>query len=190
TFDEFMTALETIKEKGYGEVTPLWFAGSDKGALSLFFELFATPLLITDEDHNYEEELLYGDFDWSNYTYLPEKLKEMEEKDLLNIDVMTAQTHEPNDLMAQRKIGVVMGNVLCESIKELKTDIDVGVMPMPAIHDDESRSWVGGERHTVALWKDSEHKEEAKKFIEFLAQPEIVEEMAEGTNLPAGLTNG
>lgn len=190
TFDEFMTALETIKEKGYGEVTPLWFAGSDKGALSLFFDQFATPLLITDEDHNYEEELLDGDFDWSNYTYLPEKLKEMEEKDLFNVDVLTAQTHEQTDLMAQGKIGFVMGTVPSESVKELNPDIDLGVMPMPAIHDDESRSWVGGERHTVALWKDSEHKEEAKKFIEFLAQPEIVEEMAEGTNLPAGLTNG
>ena len=189
TFDEFMAALETIKEKSDGEVTPLWFAGSDKGALALFFDQFATPLLITAEDHNYEEELLDGTFDWSNYTYLPEKLKEMQEKELLNVDVLTAQTHEQTDLMAQGKIGFMMGTTPSGSVKELNPDIELGVMPMPAIHDEGPRSWIGGERHTVALWKDSEHKEEAKKFIEFLAQSEIVEEMAEGTNLPAGLTN-
>src|SRR5699024_10273679 len=123
------------------------------------------------------------------YTYLPEKLKEMEEKDLLNVDVLTAQTHEQTDLMAQGKIGFVMGTVPSESGKELNPDIDLGVMPMPAIHDDESRSCVGGERHTVALWKDSEHKEEGNIFIELPDQPEVVEEMAEGTILPAGLTN-
>src|SRR5699024_3817615 len=161
----------------------------DKGALSLFFDQFATPLLITDEDHNYEEELLDGTFDWSNYTYMPEKLKEMQGKDLLNVDVLTAQTHEQTDLMAQGKIGCIMGTVPSESVNELNPDVDVGVMPMRAIHDDESRSRIGGERHTVALWKDSEHKEEARKFLDFLAQPEDVEGMAEGTNLPARLAS-
>lgn len=189
TFDEFMTALEIIKGKSDGEVTPLWFAGSDNGALSLFFDQFSTPLLITDEEYNYEKELLDGSFDWSNYNYLPEKLKEMQEKELLNTDVLTAQTHEQTELMAQGKIGFMMGTIPSENVKELNPDIELGVMPMPVIHEEGPRSWIGGERHTVAIWKDSEHKEEAKRFIEFLAQPEIAKKMAEGTNLPAGLKN-
>lgn len=190
TFDAFMEALRTIKEKSNGDVVPLWFSGSDKGSLAQYFDQFATPLLITHEDHNYEKELLEGTFDWSNYTYLVEKLKEMQTEGLLNIDVLTAQTHELNELMAQGKIGfVVSSGSIGPDVSELNPDIQVGVQPMPTIFDGGVQSWIGGERHTVALSKDSKHPEEARKFIEFLAQPEIAKKIAEGTNLQAGLTN-
>lgn len=191
TFDEFMKALETVKKKSDGEVTPLWFPGSKKSSLAQFFDQFATPLLITDDKHNYEDELLDGSFDWSNYTYLPKKMKEMQKKRLLNVDVLTAQQYEMNDLMAQGKIAFIVGGSgqLGPMIEELNPDIQIGIQPMPAIHKGDKQTWIGGERHTVAIWKDSQHKEEAKKFIEFLAQPEIAKEVAEGTRLPAGLTN-
>lgn len=190
TFDEFMKALEDVKEKSKGEVTPLWFAGSDKGAFGQYFDQFATPLLITDENNNYQKELLDGTFDWSNYTYLPEKLLEMQEKGLLNEDVLTAQNHQMTDLMAQNKIAfIVGGGMLGPSVEELNPDVKLGVVPMPVIHEGDEPVWIGGERHTLAVWKDSKVKEEAKKFLEFMAQPENVKAFAEGTSLPAGLTN-
>ena len=190
TLDEFMEALQTIKEKSNGEVTPFWFAGSDKSALGQYFDQFATPLLVTHPEHNYEEELLDGSFDWSNYTLIAEKLKEMNDNELLNVDVLTAQNHQMNELMAQNKIGFIMGGgMIGPTIAELNPDIQLGVIPMPTIHDGGVQSWIGGERHTMAVWKDSKNKEEAKLFVEFLAQPEIAKEVAEGTSLPAGLTN-
>ncbi|MBO0959812.1 carbohydrate ABC transporter substrate-binding protein [Neobacillus sp. MM2021_6] len=189
TFDEFMAALETIKKIGKGEVTPLWFAGSDKSAFGQYFDQFATPLLIT-ANKNFQMELLDGTFDWSNYTYLPEKLKEMHDKKLLNEDVLTAQNHQMVDLMAQNKIGfIVGGGLLGPSVEELNPKVKLGVVPMPVIHEGDKPSWIGGERHTLAVWKDSKVKKEAKKFIEFISQPKMVKEIAEGTSLPAGLTN-
>ncbi|SHM66146.1 ABC transporter substrate-binding protein [Gracilibacillus kekensis] len=189
TFDEFMTALETIKEESDGEVTPFWFAGSEFGAFGQYFDQFATPLLITHPDHDYSEELLDGSFDWEPYTFLPEKLLEMQEKELLNVDALTAQVHEQTQLFAQGKIAFVMATVPINAVQELNPDTELGVMPVPAIHEGGEQSWIGGERHTMAVWKDSEHPEEAKAFIEFISQPDIVKELAEGTALPAGLTN-
>ncbi len=190
TFDEFMEALYQIKEKSKGEVTPLWINGSDKSAFGQYFDQFATPLLVTDKENNYEEELLDGSFDWSNYTYLPEKLKEMNENGLLNEDVLTAQIQDQAQLMAQGKIGFTFGGgYLGPAVKELNPEVQVGVIPMPPIHEGDEPSWIGGERHTVAIWKDSENKEAAKKFIDFLAQPDIAKKIAEGTSLPAGLAN-
>lgn len=189
TFDEFMTALETIKEESGGEVTPLWFAGSVEGEFGQYFDQFATPLLITHPDHDYSEELLDGTFDWEPYTYLPEKLLEMQEKELINVDALTAQVHERTQLMAQGKIAFVMSTMPVNAVKELNEEVELGVMPIPAIHEGGEQSWIGGERHTFAVWKDTEHPEEAKKFIEFLAQPENVQAVAEGTALPTGLTN-
>jgi raffinose/stachyose/melibiose transport system substrate-binding protein len=188
TFDGFMEALHTIKEKSDGEVTPLWFDGSDKSAFGQYFDQFATPLLVTDEEKNYEEELLDGSFDWSHYTFLPEKLKEMQEEGLLNEDVLTAQIQQRTALMAQGKIGFIFGGgSLGPAVEKLNPEVKVGVIPMPVIHEGDEPSWIGGERFTVAMAENSEHKEEAKKFIEFLAQPDVVKMIAEGTSLPAGL---
>jgi raffinose/stachyose/melibiose transport system substrate-binding protein len=190
TFDEFMDALRTIKDKSNGEVVPLWIAGSEKASIAQYFDQFATPLLITHKDHAYQEELLDGTFDWANYNYLAEKLKEMQTEKLLNIDVLTAQDHELNDLMAQGKIGFTFASsAIGPDVKELNPDSQMGVLPMPAIFEGGVQSWIGGERHTVAIWKDSKHPEEARKFIEFLTQVEIAKGIAEGTNLPAGLVN-
>ncbi|NRD76298.1 extracellular solute-binding protein [Bacillus sp. BRMEA1] len=190
TFDEFMTALETIKKKSNAEVTPLWFNGSDKSSFGQYFDQFLTPLLVTDPNHNYEKQLLNGTFDWSNYTYLPEKLKEMKDKGLLNEDVLTAQIQQLPQLMAQNKIGFIIGGgMLGPSVKELNPNIQLGIIPMPVIQSGDKPVWIGGERHTLAVWKDSKYKKEAEQFIEFISQPEMVKEIAEGTSLPAGLTN-
>ena len=190
TFDELMDALRTIKEKSNGEVTPLWFPGSEKSPLAQYYDQFATPLLVTHKDNNHEKELLDGTFDWSNYTYLAEKMKEMQEEGLLNVDVLTAQQHELHGLMAQGKIGFAFAGASAgPDVTELNSEVQLGVQPMPAVFEGGIQSWICGERNTVALWKDSKHPEEAKKFIEFLAQPEIAKGVAEGTNLPAGLTN-
>lgn len=190
TFDTFMAALETIEEKSNGEVVPFWFNGADKSALGQYFDQFASPLLITDKQNDYSKELLNGKFDWSHYTFLPEKLKEMHEKGLLNEDILTAKNSQKVRLMAQGKIGFLLGGgSLGTEVEKLNPDLEVGMVPMPVIHEGDTPSWIGGERHTMAAWKDSKHLKEAKKFISFLAQPEIAKQVAEGTALPSALTN-
>src|SRR5699024_5833130 len=218
-----------------------------KSDFAQFMDEFMSPLLVTSDDNDYTEELLDGSFDWEEFNYLPEKIKEMQDEGLLNEDVLTAQDHEKEELMAQDKVGFVISTLPAESVRELNSDINLGIIPVPSIHDGDEPSWIGGERHTVAIsnesdhkdeaknfiefiseqdivkemncvinlglipvpsrhdgdepsWmggdrhtvaisNESDHKDEAKKFIEFLSQPEIVKETAEGTDLPTGLTN-
>ncbi|WNS80609.1 ABC transporter substrate-binding protein [Domibacillus sp. DTU_2020_1001157_1_SI_ALB_TIR_016] len=190
TFDELMAALEEVKKKSKGEVVPFWLGGSDKSQFGQYFDEFATPLLITDKENSHGEALLDGSFDWSNYTYLPQKLKEMNDKGLLNKDVLTAQVTQGAELMAQNKIAFTMLNgSVGREVSELNPEVQVGTIPVPAIHEGDSPSWIGGERHTFAISKNSEHKEEAKQFIEYLTQPEVAKKLAEGTSLPDALTN-
>ncbi|AIF65607.1 binding protein msmE [Terribacillus saccharophilus] len=190
TFDEFMTALETVKEKSGGEVVPFWLGGSDKSQFGQYFDQFATPLLITSPSNSHGDALLDGSFDWSNYTYLPEKLEEMNDKGLLNKDAVTAQTTQVADLLAQNKVAfIMMSGSIGREVSELNPDVQLGTMPVPAIHADDEPSWIGGERFTLAISNDSEYKEEAKKFIEYIAQPEVAKKFAEGTSLPDALTN-
>jgi raffinose/stachyose/melibiose transport system substrate-binding protein len=73
TFTELMEAAEKIHKESNGEIAPFFFAGADSWTIGQFFDYYATPLLISDEENNYGEELLNGNFDWSDWTYLPEK---------------------------------------------------------------------------------------------------------------------
>jgi raffinose/stachyose/melibiose transport system substrate-binding protein len=190
TLDEFITALETIKEKSNGEVTPLWIPGGENGNIAQIFDELATPLLITDKEKSYGNQLLDGSFDWSNYTLLAEKMKEMQDEGLINEDVLTAKPQQATSLMAQGKIAFTfVAGSLGPDATELNPDVKIGTMPVPAIHEGDTQSWIGGERYTIALWKDTKHPEEAKAFIEFMAQPVNVETMAKATSAPDALTN-
>ncbi|PIB47474.1 binding protein msmE, partial [Pseudomonas sp. 2588-5] len=66
TVDEWIEAMETIRDETDNDVSPLWIPGNDPYAIGQILDQFSTPLLVTDEDNNYEEELLDGTFDWSN----------------------------------------------------------------------------------------------------------------------------
>ena len=188
--DEWIAAMEAIKEKSDGEFTPLWIPGSNRYAIAQILDQLSTPLLVTAEDYNFEEELLNGTFDWSYYTLLPETLLDIKERGLMNADVLTANDAQRVELMAQNKIGFTFaGGAFGPAVTELNPNVKVGTVPVPAFWEGDEPSWIGGERHTVAAFKDSPYLEEAKQFIEFLARPENAKKMAEATQLPAGLTN-
>ncbi|KMY50948.1 ABC transporter substrate-binding protein [Peribacillus loiseleuriae] len=189
TLDEFMEALETVKEKSDGEVTPLWIPGSDKSNIAQIFDEFATPLLITDQKNSYGDQLVDGTFDWNNYTLLAEKMKEMQDKGLLNEDVLTAQLQQATELIAQNKIAFTfVAGSLGPDATELNPDVKIGTMPIPAIHEGDQPSWIGGERHTLAIFKNTKHADEARRFLDFIAQPENIKTIAEGTSAPDALT--
>ncbi|MCM3653553.1 ABC transporter substrate-binding protein [Metabacillus litoralis] len=190
TLDEFIKALEIVKEKSNGEVVPLWIPGSDKADIAQIFDELATPLLITDEENSYGDQLKNGTFDWTNYTLLAEKIKEMHDKGLLNEDVLTAQKQQATNLIAQDKIAFTfVAGSLGPDATELNPNVKIGTMPVPAIHEGDKPSWIGGERHTLAISKDTEHPEEARRLLDFLAQPENVITIAEGTSAPDAFTN-
>jgi raffinose/stachyose/melibiose transport system substrate-binding protein len=190
TLSEWVQAMEEIKEKSNGEVTPLWIPGGNQYTIAQILDQLSTPLLVTAETNNYEQELLDGSFDWSNYTFLPEFMKELQEKGLINTDVLTASEAQRVELMAQNKIAFVFaGGAFGPAVTELNPDIKVGTFPVPAIWEGDEPSWIGGERNTFAVFKDSKNLDEAKQFIEFITQPENAKKIAEATSLPSGLTN-
>ncbi|MGG4173857.1 ABC transporter substrate-binding protein [Bacillus safensis] len=188
TLDELKSALLTVKEKSKGDVVPLWIPGGDNSNIAQVFDELATPLLITDQKHQYGKELENGSFNWSLYTPLAQFMKDLKDQDLLNKDVLTAKLSQAPELMAQNKIAFTfVGGSLGPEATELNSSIKVGTMPVPAIHEGDDQSWIGGERFTVAAWKDSKHLKEAKQFIDFLAKPENAKKIAEGTSSETAL---
>lgn len=187
TFDQLLAAAEKIKKESNGQVSPFYFSGVDAWTIGQFFDYFATSLLISPEQ-NYSQDLLNGTFDWSKWTYLPEKFKEMYDKGLINKDMLTAKYSDLPKLFAEGKVAFfMMGPAFVGQAKEINPNLKVGYMPVPAIAEGDEPTFSGGERNTLAAWKDSPHLEEAKKFINFFAKTENLKKIAEATNLPAGI---
>ncbi|KSU88246.1 binding protein msmE [Priestia veravalensis] len=190
TMDEFVKALEVVKNKSKGDVVPLWIPGGENGNIAQIFDQIATPYLITDKENGHGDELLDGSFNWSKYDQLGELMVDLKKKDLLNKDVLTAKQSQVTELMAQDKIAFTfVGGSLGPDATELNPEVKVGTIPVPAVHKGDAQSWIGGERFTLAAWKDSKNLDEAKEFIEFAAKPENVKKIAEGTSSTAALKN-
>lgn len=114
----------------------------------------------------------------------------MQKEKLINIDAVTAKKSQLIELMAQNKIAFTMqGGTLGQDVAQINPNVKVGIIPTPAIHPGDDPIWIGGERYTLAAWKDSPQLNEAKDFIAFMARPANAKQMAEATSLPSGLTN-
>ena len=187
TFDELMAAADKIVKETNGETVPFHFSGIDDWTIGQYFDLMATPLLISPEN-NEKDALLDGTFDWTKWTPLPEKFQEMHEKGYINKDVITAKYSDASRQFAEGKVAFVMVNPsFAEEVRKINKDMKIGYMPVPALVAGDEPSFSGGERFTMGVWKDSEKMEQAKKFLAFFAKPENMSKIANVTMLPPGL---
>ena len=63
-------------------------------------------------------------------------------------------------------------------VKAVNPDIDAAIFPYPVPEDPADRMLVSGVDVAVTMARDTPHREEALRFIEFLFQPEIIERFA------------
>lgn len=187
TFDELMAAADKIVKETNGETVPFHFSGIDDWTIGQYFDLMATPLLISPEQ-NEKEALLNGTFDWTKWTPLPEKFQEMHKKGYINKDVITAKYSDASRQFAEGKVAFVMVNPsFAEEVRKMNQEMKIGYMPVPALVAGDEPSFSGGERFTMGVWKDTKNMEEAKKLLAFFAKPENMSKIANVTMLPPGL---
>ncbi|WP_311083355.1 extracellular solute-binding protein [Paenibacillus polymyxa] len=185
TFDELIAASEKIKKESNGEVLPFYASALDAWTIGQYFDYFANPLLISPE-HNHADALLKNEFDWSKWSFLPEKYKMMYDKGLLNEDMLTAKQVDENRLFAENKLAFAIHSAGTYSdIKKINPDVKMGVFPIPAIVEGDEPTFVGGEREALGIWKDTKHMDEAKKFLKFMAKKENIKQVSDITNSPA-----
>ncbi|UOF92710.1 extracellular solute-binding protein [Fodinisporobacter ferrooxydans] len=187
TFAELLTDAKKIKQESNGQVSPFFFSGIDQWTIGQFFDYMATPLLVSPKD-NQKDALLNGTFDWSKWTYLPQKFQEMYKDGLINKDALTAKYSDLPQLFAKDKVAFVFFSpTFLDQAKQINPKLHAGYMPVPAIAPGDTPDFSGGERYTLGVWKDSKHEKAAIKLVDFFAQPENLKKMAEATELPPGI---
>lgn len=185
TFDELVAASEKMVKESKGEVTPFYFAALDSWTIGQYFDYFANPLLISAQNND-AEALENGTFDWSKWTFLPENFKNFYDKKLINQDMLTAKYVDEARLFAENKLAFALhAPASIADVKKINPNARMGVFPIPSIHDGDEATFVGGERFTLGLWKDTKHEKEAKKLLEFVAKAENIKKISDTTLAPA-----
>ncbi len=188
TYDEFLAACRTIKEKSHGQVIPIQLSGADIGPIGRFFNTFSTPQLISPQQ-NYRDALLNGTFDWSNYTPLAEKLLQLQRLGYLNQDVLTTKYVDSVKALADGKVAFVWcATAEITDAKKINPHLRGGLMPIPSMMAGDVPTIAVGERLSWGVWKDSPHLEDAKKFVAFYARSENITSVAQSDLQSPGLT--
>lgn len=87
---------------------------------------------------------------------------------------------------------LLLGNYAVPQIRSFEPDFTIGSFALPATNDPAQTVLVSGVDVVITAGADTEHPEEVRRFVEFLMQPEVVQDYAEEqTAVPTleGLSN-
>jgi raffinose/stachyose/melibiose transport system substrate-binding protein len=89
-----------------------------------------------------------------------------------------------NAAFANGEVAMLLQGIWALSpIKGINPDIRAGIFPYPATDDPADRVLVSGVDVVVTMPKDSPRQAEAKRFIEYLFQKDVIEEFAASQNM-------
>jgi raffinose/stachyose/melibiose transport system substrate-binding protein len=186
TWDDLFAAMAKVKAIG---VTPVHIGGKDNWTIGNFFDWAAPAFYVTDDANYQGDDLKDGKFNTETWTELAAMFKEMQTKGYLNIDVLTASWAEVSKALATGNSAFeFFGNYVNLNAWSINPDANLGFFPVPAYFEGDEPSLISGERSTVGVWKDTKYPEQAKRFLQYLAKPEVMAKLASANGIPAGLT--
>ncbi|MEJ1088415.1 extracellular solute-binding protein [Microbacterium sp. Mu-80] len=90
-----------------------------------------------------------------------------------------ASYDDSTSLFAQGGAAMMLQGIWALSpVKAANPDIDAAIFPYPVPADPDDRMLVSGVDVTVTMARDTPHREEALRFIEYLFQPDVIESFA------------
>ncbi|MFJ6001759.1 ABC transporter substrate-binding protein [Arthrobacter sp. NPDC092385] len=84
----------------------------------------------------------------------------------------------------------MQGSYAIPAIRAANPDANIGSFPYPATNSPEETVVVSGVDVAVSVGRDTEHPEEARRFVEFLMSPDVVERYAQEQSAFSPLATG
>ena len=199
TWDEFVSNLETIKEEK-PDVTPWFIFGSEAWHLGHLIEFIPhgyskqeygaveTKKAMLDND---KAKLNFGAEDGAMAVFA-EKMLELQEKGLINTDVVTATSDNCVQDFANGKAAMLSNGMwVLSSLLEANPDMEdkIGFAPYPAYMPDSKAVVLSAEDSGYSISATSEYKEEAIEFLNFLFNAENQKKYSELSKAPSAFTD-
>lgn len=193
TWEEFIAVLEDVTDAGYDG---LYMGGKDTWMIGHLIEFWAHGLIKQDLGTvdanvaflmNQSSLLNFGDEDGAMAIFAT-SFKELQTKGLLNDDFLTATYDNQIDAFANGDAAVIsQGMWALNGILEKNPSMasKIGFMPYPSMDPTKDPVILSAEDSAYAIMEDSEHKEEAIIFLNFLFQADIQKEYSELIKSPS-----
>lgn len=193
TWQDFVSNLNTIKEKK-PDVTPMFVPGKEAWTLGHLVEFMAHGAVkqnysSTDARKafiNNDQSKLNFDAADGPMAVFAKRMLELKNGGLLNSDLLTATYDNQIEAFANGKAAVISQGMwaLSNIVKANSNMKDIGFCPYPALKDGSKPVVLCAEDSVYAITSESKHKEEAKKFLDFLFQPENLKAYCEAIQSP------
>lgn len=181
SIDDFDAALKKVKGAG---IVPISASGKD----SWFAGDIADWLGSGSFDDGQLQQLADGEFVDSGFSEMFSKIEEWTKAGYFNPDFSSATSDDIATALAQDKTAFVMiQNNLTVNARQFVPDAQLGFLPVPAINGDPEYL-IGGEGVAFGAWRDGKNKDEALKFLAFLAADANITKFAGDDGNPAGLS--
>ncbi|KAA0546313.1 extracellular solute-binding protein [Bacillus sp. BGMRC 2118] len=165
TWDEFVAALD--KAKAAGEI-PIYFTLKDAWTGMIPWNSLGAN--IAGEDFAQKKNNGEATF-VESYDEVADKMLTLTSYG--HKDNMGVAYGDGNNAFASGKgVFYLQGNWAIPEIKKANPDIQLGVFPMPVTNDPAQNKLVSGVDVVLTMNKDTKHKEEATKFLEFMLDKE------------------
>ncbi len=199
TWSEFEDDLTQIKDN-YSDVTPFFMGGKDSWMLGHLIEFMAHGVIkqelgITESKvallANDDSKLHLGDVGGPMESFAAAIIS-TRDKGLFNSDFLTATYDNQIEAFAMGKAAVIsQGMWALGGILEMNPEMtgNIGFMPYPAITPDTKPVILSAEDSAYAITTDSEHPEEAKKFLDYLFQVDNMVRYSEFVKSPSAFTD-
>lgn len=194
TWIEFKNNLMTIKDKK-PEVVPMFVGGKEPWMLGHLIEFMphgvikqkygateAKKAMLANDDSKLQFAAEGGPMDT-----FAKKILELKEAGLFNKDFLTATYDNQLETFATGKAAIIsQGMWALSGILDKNKDFkDIGFSPYPSIVDGTKPVILSAEDSVYAITTASTHKEEAKKFLDFMFKAENLKKYSETTKSPS-----
>jgi len=170
-WEAFLETAQKIKDAG---ITPLGLGLKDLFT-GQFIPYAMAPSAVyrvqPDFDRLMEEgKATFSDSPWKQ---MMEDYIDLEKRGFFNTGVLGTSNDQIQQLMASGEVAMMVTlSPMLAAIRALNPDNEYGMFPLPYVQEGE-KPWVSANVATVAgISSKTKYPEEAKKFLEFLAQPE------------------
>ena len=185
TWVDFEKACDSVKAKGY---IPVYLGGKDSWTIGQFFDWVAPSFYITNDASNDREALLNGTFDWNKWKDIAAMFKKWNDSGYFNVDSTTSDYNTATQQLGQGKVAFEFFGNYAAADASKAGPANIGMMPVPAYSSSDTPTLIAGEHLALGVWKDTTHEAEVLQFMNYLARPDIVKELATSTGMPSGLT--
>lgn len=199
TWDEFVSNLKIIQAKK-PDVSPLFIAGKESWTLGQLIEFVGHGPLKQQLGvvpakkafiNNDSAQLKFDEQGGAMDTFAS-RLMELRDEKLVNSDLITATYDNQKQAFVDGKAAmIIQGMWVMGDLLKMKPDFtdNIGFTVIPSVVDGLKPTVLSAEDSAYAITAESKHPEEAKKFLEFLLQPENLKIYSETLKSPTAFTD-